>query len=99
MPIFTKADLQYTDYSWTAIKGDNPRLTGNPDHAELNRREGYEVVDFIEGFCTRHNDVNGNRLTKDHGKKAERLIRKHLPGDVRSRAKVDQWLLDNWAKY
>jgi hypothetical protein len=29
MGLISKSDLQY-DYSWTAVDGDNPKVTGDP---------------------------------------------------------------------
>ncbi|MGX3291584.1 hypothetical protein ACWJSQ_26100 [Klebsiella pneumoniae] len=37
--------------------------------------------------------------TKSPALKAERLIKNHLPGDVRSHKNVWQWLVDNWNRY
>ncbi|MDQ1299065.1 MAG: hypothetical protein QG558_1604 [Campylobacterota bacterium] len=44
MGLITKNDLIYKDYSWTAISGDNPKVTGEPDSTLFNRHEGYEVL-------------------------------------------------------
>ncbi|MEH6501202.1 MAG: hypothetical protein V7751_17585 [Pseudoalteromonas distincta] len=93
MPLLSKSDLKYP-YSWTAIAPDDPKVTGTPDSALLNRNEGYEVLAFI------------NRLAeacefkyKASGTKAERLIKEHLPGDIRSHKNISKWLSDNWKRY
>lgn len=44
MPQLTKADLHYTDYSWTAVPGDDPTKV-KADSDRLSRKEGYEVLD------------------------------------------------------
>ena len=88
MLTLTKHDLQY-QYTWTAIPPDDRRLTGAPDDILLNRHEGYEVLHFLKRHCQ---DANAAR-------KAERLIQTQLPGDVRSRARVLEWLQRNWAMY
>lgn len=83
-----KEDLQYKDsYSWKTIPPDDPRVTGVPDSTLLNRNEGYEVLAFI------------NRIspTVATALKAERLIKQHLPGNVRSHANVLTWITTNWA--
>lgn len=90
MALISSADLQYKDYRWTAISSnDDPRVTGKPDSTLLNRHEGYEVLHFL------------NRISKDKAGalKGERLIRNHLPGEVRSHANVLKWLIDNWTRY
>lgn len=85
MSTIRKDQLQFT-YQWSAIPPDDPRVTGAADSTFLNRNEGYEVLAFL------------NRVCKELAQalKAERLIRQHLPGSVRSRANVLKWLQDNW---
>ncbi|PLP96645.1 hypothetical protein [Cupriavidus pauculus] len=97
MSTISKGDLQFT-YSWTAIRGDDPRLTGKPDDVLLNRHEGYEVLPFINSFCSRHN-FGGAQATKAHALKAERLIRNQLPSNIRSRQHVSEWLVKYWGTY
>ncbi|WP_339649769.1 hypothetical protein [Halopseudomonas pelagia] len=93
MPLLSKSDLKYT-YSWTAIAPDDPQVTGTPDSVLLNRNEGYEVLAFINRFAeTREFKY------KASGTKVERLIKEHLPGDIRSHKNVSKWLADNWKKY
>lgn len=79
-------DLVFKDYSWTAIGDDNPKKTGLPDNVELNRHEGYEVLSFLR--------KNFNSISD--AQKAERAIRNQVPGNLRSRAHILQWLQQNW---
>ena len=39
MGVINKSDLYYQGYSWTALAGDNPKITGKPDSTLLNRNE------------------------------------------------------------
>ena len=84
----TKDQLLYT-YQWNAISPDDPRSTGHPDSVLLNRNEGHEVLAFLRSTST---NLAG-------AQKAERLIKEHLPGNVRSREHVLAWLIDNWERY
>ncbi|WP_080750574.1 hypothetical protein [Comamonas testosteroni] len=93
MAIMKSSDLQY-GYSWTAIKPDDPKVSGKPDSTFLNRGEGYEVLPFINRFAEKHGFKN-----LETGKKIETMIKKHLPGDVRSHANVTAWLEANWKSY
>lgn len=93
MALLASTDLQY-QYSWTAISPDDPKITGIPDSVLLNRNEGYEVLSFINRVAH-----VSNWTIKDPALKAERLIKEHLPGDIRSHSNVWQWLVDNWNKY
>lgn len=88
MGVITKSDLQFT-YSWTAVKPDDPKVTGKPDSTELNRHEGYEVLAFL----------NRTSQTAASALKAERMIHNNLPGNQRSHAHVLKWLQDNWTAY
>jgi len=93
MALLQQSDLKFK-YSWSAIPPDDPKATGKPDSVLLNRDEGYEVLPFINRFA----GDNGWKL-KESGLKAERLIKKNLPGETRSHAHVKKWLIDNWEKY
>ncbi len=93
MGLISKSDLQY-DYSWTAIDGDNPKVTGQPDSTLFNRNEGYEVLYLINKLAELW-----NLKQKASCLKIERMIKKHLPSDVRSQINVKKWLADNWKNY
>lgn len=99
-PIISRSDLQYR-YDWTAAaEHDNARITGFPDDRLLARHEGYEVLPFLNRFCQiNHYPGAQPPLSKADGLKAERLIQTVLPGDIRSHARVNQWLIENWAKF
>jgi hypothetical protein len=86
--VITASHLQF-NYSRSAIPPDDPRRTGAPDRTLLNRHEEYEVLPFLNRICTSLNQAL----------KAERGIRQHLPGDVRSRENVLTWLQQNWARF
>lgn len=93
MSLLEKTDLKY-QYSWTAIRNDDPKITGIPDTTLLNRHEGYEVLSFINHFAGIH------KLTqKITGLKTERLIKENLPGEIRSHCHITKWLLKNWGNY
>ncbi|ARQ89197.1 hypothetical protein [Stenotrophomonas maltophilia] len=92
-PLLTRKDLQH-DYSWKASEGDNPHLVDFPDDVLLNRREGYEILPFINRFAAKH-----NLKQKRSGLKTEWLIHEKLPSDVRSHKKVRRWLEENWKAF
>lgn len=89
--LFKKSDMVYQDYQWTTIKPDDPRISGKPDSTELNRREGYEVLYFV------------NKLAEEWGfkqlescKKIEFLIRNKVPREIHSQEKIKNWISLNW---
>ncbi len=88
---FTKTNMLYHDYSWTAIAGDNPKISGEPDRTLFSRNEGYEVLYLINKFMNQHKLIN-----VETGQKIEKMIRVGLPGEIRAQEKVADWILDNW---
>jgi len=88
-----RSDLQF-HYPPGASGDDNPALRGTPDNDMLNRTEWYEMLYFVNKFA----NTSGNS-SAIIAKKTERLIKKHLPADIRSHANVTKWLLENWMKY
>jgi hypothetical protein len=94
MALMKKSDLQYDDYSWTALDSDNPKITGKPDSTMFSRHEGYEVLSLINRLAKKHG------LEKiESGQKLETMIHNYLPSDVRSQANVQVWLENNWENY
>lgn len=94
MGLITKNDLIYKDYSGTAISGDNPKVTCEPDSTLFNRHEGYEVLYLINKLA----EIWGFK-NKSSAEKMEKMIRNHLPSDIRSQINVKQWIYNNWDKY
>ena len=74
MAVITKSELFYQDYSWTVLTGDNPKISGEPDSTLLNRKEGYEVLYFVNKFCEKY-----NLKQKTSAIKVEKIIRNEVP--------------------
>jgi hypothetical protein len=89
--VFNTFDLIY-DYEWTAIDGDNPAKKAK-DSELFNKKEGYEVVSMIESFF-----VPFRGGTQEDVTSIEKQLHYHLPGDIRSREKVREWLEDLYVK-
>lgn len=87
MATFTKSDLKFDHYTWTAKPSDNPNLTGAPDSSLFNRQQGYEVIYMMNKVLT---DIGSNLKSKLH--QGEDLIKKDLPGSTRSQKDVFDWL-------
>lgn len=91
MALLTKTELYYKDYSWTAISGDNPKVSGEPDSSLLSRKEGYEILYFVNKFSGIHKFKQKNSAIK-----VERMIREDLPSNIRSQKEIKTWLETNW---
>lgn len=87
------SDLQYT-YSKTAIHGDDPRISGEPDSTLFNRKELYEVLYLINKLAKEQDFKNKSSCLK-----IETMIKEHLPSDIRSQSNVKQWIYNNWKAY
>jgi hypothetical protein len=95
MAIMERADLTFADkYSWTALKDDDPKITGEPDSTPFNRKEGFEVLALINRFLLKY-----KFRQKTSGQKVERLIAKHLPIALKTQRLVEDWLVANWEEY
>ena len=92
MALYLKSDMVYHDYSWTTYSNDNPKITGEPDNTLLNRKEGYEVLYFINKYADLH---NYKLITT--GEKIERMIREKVPSNIHSQKDVKKWIEDHWS--
>ncbi len=93
MALYSKSDLVYQDYSWTVYSNDNPKITGEPDSTLLNRKEGYEILYFINKFASIH-----GLKEKASGEKIERMIREKVPSNIHSQENIKEWIVENWNK-
>ncbi len=91
MGLINKSDLYFTDYSWTTLASDNPKITGNPDSTLLNRMEGYEILYFINKLCDLWELKNKSSATK-----IEKMIRNEVPSNIHSQENIKNWINDNW---
>lgn len=92
MALITKSDLYYSDYSWTVIPGDSPKVTGEPDNTLLNRKEGYEIIYFINKLSEMYNFKQ-----KTSAIKIEKMIRDEVPSDLHSQKNIKEWIEKNWS--
>lgn len=91
MALITKSELHYSDYSWTVISGDNPKVTGVPDSTLLNRKEGYEIIYFINKLS----EIFGFKQ-KASAIKIEKMIRNEVPKELHSQKNIKEWIEKNW---
>ncbi|CAI8844097.1 hypothetical protein ACJ6YJ_15635 [Pseudomonas marginalis] len=84
------SELYYTDYSDTAVKGDDPTKTVE-DADRFSRKEKYEVVNMINsiGWKDNKNSLKGLLIV-------EWMLHEKLPGTTQGRAKVQAWIYANY---
>lgn len=84
------SDLKY-EYSDTATNGDSPQFTGKPDSLLFNREEEYEVVPMLESVM---NELDTKKKPDLH--RLEDMVQDDLPGRIRKREDVFDWLVENF---
>ena len=92
MPQLTKADLHYTDYSWTAVPGDDPTKV-KADADRLSRKEGYEVLTYLNSFV----GPEKADLSKATRLIIEWIVHEKLPSNVQGRTKVTAGIIENFS--
>ena len=89
---FSKNDLYYKDYKWTTINSnDDPRVTGKPDSTLLARKEGWEMLYFVNKLVELWNWT----ASVSNYQKIERAIRERVPDYVRSQENIRNWIEQN----
>lgn len=88
---FKKDDLKFSGYSWTALRGDDPKNSGEPDNTLLSRKEGYEILYFINKTMEKQNWVQVAT-----GNKIEKMIHEQVPKDIHSQVNIYNWIIANW---
>lgn len=92
MPEIKKSDLKYSDYSWTAVTGDDPTKT-KEDADRFSRKEGYEVLNLLNSL----KGAGGADLNLRTRQVCEWMIHEKLPSNIQGRAKVTTWIVQNYA--
>jgi hypothetical protein len=90
MILFSKRNLHYTDYQWTAYVQHDPHVNGKPDQTAFNRAEGNEMVYLINKLMF----IWDYRFTNT-GNKMEKLIHDKMPPEVNSQEDVQLWVKEN----
>ena len=91
MALITKSELFYNDYLWTTYSNDNPKITGEPDSTLLNRKEGYEILYFINKLSEIH-----KLKAKSSATQIENIIRNEVPTNLHSQENIKKWIENNW---
>lgn len=84
-----KAMINDKKYRWKSSKGDDPKKTSH-DRIMFSRREGYEVIPMIQKVVNHF-----GYETEADVKRVEEAINNALPGNVRSRKNVFNWLVNH----
>ncbi len=87
---FKQADMLYRDYHDTASEGDDAaRVRRGAEAVLLNRRERYELLYFIQDLAE---DWGWTGYPLARYQRLERIIRKEVTGNIRSRTGIQAWI-------
>ena len=89
---YQKENLVYNDYNWsTKYNKNDPRITGKLNETVLSRKEGREMLYFINKCASKwgwsHDIFAMQRL--------EKLIREAVPPIILTQIEVYKWIQNN----
>jgi hypothetical protein len=85
--IIRRDQLQFT-YSWSTVAPADP-YERRAEGALLDPWQGHEMLAFLNDTCK----------TLQQAEKTERLLRDHLPAELRGRAEVLAWVQQAYLRY
>lgn len=91
MALYSKSDMKYTDYKWTAYSDDDPKIKGYPDYTKFDRNEGHEVLYLINALADEWSFQNTASCLI-----MEKMIREKLPSNIIIQVYVKEWIRLYW---
>ena len=89
---FQKQNMIYKDYNWTTkYDKKDPRIKGEPDETIFSRREGKEMLYFINKCAGKWGWSHDNFAKK----RLEKIIREIVPLSIQSQIEVYNWIQEN----
>lgn len=88
---FTREMMYYNDYVWsTKYTKDDPRVTGQPDSTLLSRKEGWEMIYFVNKLA----QIWGwkDSIHPRSYQKIERSIREYVPSTIRTQKDIQSYI-------
>lgn len=93
--VIKKSDLYYKDYEWTAdANHDKPKIISGTDDSELNRKEGYEMLYFINSLAKTW--VWQKATSFESYQHLEKIIRLEVPPIINSHSGIMIWIGSNF---
>ncbi|WP_428229965.1 hypothetical protein [Flavobacterium sp.] len=89
---FTRKDLYYDNYSWSADGGDDSHYKGYLDRIKVDKTEGYEVVYFCNDFLVE----NKKELTKENFQRVEKILKSKDLSNIELRSDLNYEVNKNW---
>jgi len=91
---YIKNDMVFFDYKWNEKeKINDAKSIGVDEQAELNRTEGFEMLNYINSLAKTWGWKTDNMSSF---RNLERIIRMEVPGDIQTHADILAWLQNNY---
>jgi len=91
---YIKNDMVFFDYRWDEKEKINEvKSIGVNEQVELNRTEGFEMLNYINSLAKTWGWKTDNMSSFRH---LERIIRREVPEDIQTHADILTWLQDNY---
>lgn len=92
---YQKNEMVYEEqYKWTAnANHDNPHVRDGKEGMELNRSEGYEMLDFINALAK---DWKWENVDLSSYRNLERIIKNQVPHHIHKHEEIKRWIELNY---
>jgi len=91
---YKKVDMGFFDYNWnTTSNNADPKLINGNDGVELNRKEGFEMLHYINSLAKTWGWQTDNQSSFRH---LERIIRNEVPENIRTHFDILNWIENNY---
>jgi len=93
---YERSQMIYTDYNWQASAAkDDPYYTKGSDYSEINKKEGYEVLYFLNHIGRKR---WSSEPTTSTYQKMEKILRNYVPPRS-THKKAEDFIVNNWNNY
>lgn len=93
---YSRPQMVYKDYTWSSKDtNDDPKFIHAQDSAMLNRREGYEMLYFINSLAKTW--YWSSPVPVERYQNLEKVIREKVPGNIRTHAAIKDWIEKNYS--
>jgi hypothetical protein len=90
MILFSRRNLHYSDYKWSAYPHNDPHVYGKPDATIFDKEEGNEMVYLINRLM-----ILWDYRFANSGNKIEKLIHDLMPAEIHAQDEVQNWVKTN----
>jgi hypothetical protein len=90
---YKRIDMRFFDYNWSTKDINGSALIKDNEYKELNRKDGFEMLHYINSLATTWEWKTDNLSSFRH---LEGIIRNQVPENIRTHAAILNWIEDNY---